>query len=130
MGRVDRQQAAVTYGIWKRIAQSVDRLGDPVLLLGFLATTLIIALFVLYPVIRVVTYPSSQDFVGLLDHPQEAGRDSGEAGHRQAVDDGAHPPGMSQQADKVLRRWIRDHADHRVEYKERNDQSRREEAEK
>lgn len=70
MGRVDRQQAAVTYGIWRRIAQSVDRLGDPVLLLGFLATTLIIALFVLYPVIRVVTYPSSQDFVGLLDHPR------------------------------------------------------------
>src|SRR3989442_1519869 len=127
MGRVDRQQAAVTYGIWKRIAQSVDRLGDPVLLLGFLATTLIIALFVLYPVIRVVTYPSSQDFVGLLAHPRwmRAIVNSLTMAGLSTVT--ACLLGMIQQADKVLRRWIRDHADHRVEYKERNDQSRREE---
>jgi len=45
-------------------------LGDPVLLLGLLGTALLIALFVLYPVIRVLTYPSPVDFLALLDHPR------------------------------------------------------------
>ncbi|TMI75633.1 MAG: iron ABC transporter permease [Bacillati bacterium ANGP1] len=45
-------------------------MGDPVLLLGLLGTALLIALFVLYPVIRVLTYPSPVDFLALLDHPR------------------------------------------------------------
>ncbi len=70
MGRVDRQPAPIAYGIGGRIARSRDRLGDPVLLLGFVGTFLVIALFVLYPAIRVFTYPSPRDFLALLDHPR------------------------------------------------------------
>lgn len=70
MGRVDRQPAPIAYGFGDRIARSIQGLGDPVLLLGFLAMALLIALFVLYPVLRVVTYPSPKDFLALLDHPR------------------------------------------------------------
>src|SRR2546428_560016 len=35
-----------------------------------LGTAMLIALFVLYPVIRVLTYPSPVDFLALLDHPR------------------------------------------------------------
>src|SRR5947199_5172257 len=53
-----------------RIVRSVIRLGDPVWFLGAWGTALLIALFVLYPVFRVLAYPSATDFLAVLDHPR------------------------------------------------------------
>src|SRR5207247_10769592 len=53
-----------------RIVRSVIRLGDPVMLMGTWGTELVIALFVLYPVFRVLAYPSATDFLPVLDHPR------------------------------------------------------------
>src|SRR5438094_5993093 len=53
-----------------RIVRSVIRLGDPVWFLGASGTALLIALFVLYPVFRVLAYPSATDFLAVLDHPR------------------------------------------------------------
>src|SRR5437016_10181135 len=53
-----------------RIVRSVRRLGDPVMFMGAWGTALLIALFVLYPVFRVLAYPSATDFLAVLDHPR------------------------------------------------------------
>ncbi|TMJ12509.1 MAG: iron ABC transporter permease [Bacillati bacterium ANGP1] len=53
-----------------RIVRSVIRLGDPVMFMGAWGTALLIALFVLYPVFRVLAYPSATDFLAVLDHPR------------------------------------------------------------
>src|SRR3989475_44053 len=53
-----------------RIVRSVIRLGDPVMFMGAWGTALLIALFVLYPVFRVLPYPSATDFLAVLDHPR------------------------------------------------------------
>src|SRR5213594_144940 len=53
-----------------RIVRSVIRLGDQVMFMGAWGRALLIALFVLYPVFRVLAYPSATDFLAVLDHPR------------------------------------------------------------
>jgi iron(III) transport system permease protein len=72
MGRPHWEPAALSRAATVGIVRLVTRSGDPLLLVGFLGTLIVIALFVLYPVVRVLSYPSPADFLTVLDHPRWA----------------------------------------------------------
>src|SRR5207244_4550695 len=53
-----------------RIYLSVLRLIDPLIIMGAWGTALLIAPSLLYPLFRVLAYPSPTDFLAVLDHPR------------------------------------------------------------